>query len=496
MGGERKTPDKLSREQIVTLYKVGPEAVVSLVQYLQNTVGVLQDNNQMLQQNLEQVHQRLRAVEEQLKKNSRNSHKTPSSDGLKKIPKVRKPSGKKPGGQKGHKGTTLQMVEHPDIIEVHKVERCRRCGQSLKGKEILGYDRRQVFDLPPIKVEVTEHQAEIKECGHCGTFTTAEFPEEVSHKVQYGPGLKATAAYIKSYGLLSYERAAELFGDLFGVPLSGGTLVNIDREIGERLEEVNERIKEQILESPIVHFDETGMRIEGKLHWLHVAGTEEATYYMPHGKRGIQAIDAIGILPGFEGVAVHDGWSSYFNYGCDHALCNAHHLRELIFVHEQDEQSWAKQMIEFLLEVKEKKEKSKGQRFSVQRIQEFERRYREIVAMGMAANPPPVETGKKKRGRKKKSKAANLLDRLHQHEKAVLAFMYDFSVPFNNNAGERDIRMMKVQQKISGTFRSFGGALSFCRIRSYISTVKKQGLNVMSALQDIFSGKELLPRLC
>jgi transposase len=496
MGGERTTPDKLSREQIVSLYKAGPEAVVSLVQYLQDTVGVLQDNNQILQQNLEQVHQRLRAVEEQLKKNSRNSHKPPSSDGLKKIPKVRKPSGKKPGGQKGHKGTTLQMVENPDIIEVHKVERCGRCGQSLKAEKVLGYDRRQVFDLPPIKVEVTEHQAEIKECGHCGTLTTAKFPEEVTYKVQYGPGLKATAAYIKSYGLLSYERAAELFEDLFGVPLSGGTLVHIDREIGERLEEVNERIKDQILDSPIVHFDETGMRIEGKLHWLHVAGTEEATYYMPHGKRGSQAIDAIGILPRFKGIAVHDGWSSYFNYGCDHALCNAHHLRELTFVHEQDGQPWAKQMIEFLLEVKEKKEKSKGQRFSVRRIQEFERRYREIVAMGMAANPPPVEAGKKKRGRKKKSKAANLLDRLRQHEKAVLAFMYDFSVPFHNNLGERDIRMMKVQQKISGTFRSFEGALSFCRIRSYISTVKKQGLNVMSALQDIFSGKQLLPQLC
>jgi transposase len=496
MGGERKTPDKLSREQIVTLYKAGPEAVVSLVQYLQDTVGVLQNNIQILQQNLEQVHQRLRAVEEQLKKNSRNSHKPPSSDGLKKIPKVRKPSGKKPGGQKGHKGTTLQMVENPDIIEVHKVERCGRCGQSLKAEKVLGYDRRQVFDLPPIQVEVTEHQAEIKECGRCGTFTTAEFPEQVTHKVQYGAGLKATAAYIKSYGLLSYERAAELFEDLFGVPLSGGTLVHIDREIGERLEEVNDRIKEQILYSPIVHFDETGMRIEGKLHWLHVAGTEEATYYVPHGKRGSQAIDAIGILPSFEGIAVHDGWNSYFNYGCDHALCNAHHLRELTFVYEQEGQPWAKQMIEFLLEVKEKKEKSKGQRFSVRRIQEFERRYRDIVAMGMAANPPPAEEGKKKRGRKKKSKAANLLDRLRQHEKAVLAFMYAFSVPFHNNLGERDIRMMKVQQKISGTFRSFEGALSFCRIRSYISTVKKQGLNVMSALQDVFSGKRLLPQLC
>jgi len=502
MGGGSKKKDFLhvTKEQILTLYKAGPDAVLSFIFHIRdlfNSLRVQIETQQEIidkqQRQLEGQEKRIQQLEAFINKNSRNSHKPPSSDGLKKIPKVRKPSGKKPGGQKGHKGTTLQMVENPDIIEVHKVKHCRHCGQSLKGKEILGYDRRQVFDLPPIKVEVTEHQAEIKECERCRTRTTAEFPEEVTHKVQYGPGLKATAAYIKSYGLLSYERAAELFEDLFGVPLSSATLVNIDREIGERLEEVNERIKDQILDSPIVHFDETGMRIEGKLHWLHVAGTEEATYYIPHGKRGSQAIDAMGILPSFAGKAVHDGWSSYFNYGCGHALCNAHHLRELTFVHEQDLQPWAKQMIEFLLEVKEAREKSRRQRFSARRIQEFERRYREIVVMGMAANPPPAEEGKKKRGRKKKSKAANLLERLHQHEKAVLAFMYDFSVPFNNNLGERDIRMMKVQQKISGTFRSFEGALSFCRIRSYISTVKKQGLNVMSALQDIFSGKQLLP---
>ena len=505
MGGGSKKKDilNITREQILTLYKAGPDAVLSFIFHIRdlfNSLRVQIETQQEVidkqQRQLERQEKRIQQLEAFINKNSRNSHKPPSSDGLKKIPKVRKPSGKKPGGQKGHKGTTLQMIENPDIIEVHKVERCGRCGQSLKGKKVLSYDRRQVFDLPPIKVEVTEHQAEIKECGRCGTLSTAEFPEGVTHKTQYGPGLKATAAYIKGYGLLSYERAAELFEDLFGVPLSSGTLVNIEREIGERLEEVNERIKDQILDSPVVHFDETGMRIEGKLHWLHVAGTEEATYYMPHGKRGSQAIDAIGILPSFEGIAVHDGWSSYFNYGCDHALCNAHHLRELTFVYEQEGQPWAKQMIEFLLEVKEKKEKSTGQRFSAKRIQEFERRYRDIVAMGMAANPPPVEEGKKKRGRKKKSKAANLLDRLRHHEKAVLAFMYDFSVPFHNNLGERDIRMMKVQQKISGTFRSSEGALSFCRIRSYISTVKKQGLNVMAALQDIFSATQLLPELC
>jgi len=488
MGGDSSKLKMLTREQILTLYKAGPEAVISLVEYLQDSV-------RFLKQDIEQLKQRLRDVEEQLKKDSHNSSKPPSSDGFKKIPKVRKPSGKKPGGQKGHEGKTLRMVDEPDKVEVHEVECCEHCGKSLKKKKAIEYDRRQVFDLPPIKVEVTEHRAEIKECDRCGKLTAAEFPEGITHKVQYGSRLKANAAYIKSYALLSYDRAAELFEDLFGVPLSAGTLVKVDREVAGRLEEVNERIKESIISSPIVHFDETGMRIEAKLHWLHVAGTEALTYYMPHAKRGGDAIDAIGILPSFQGKAVHDGWKSYFNYVCSHALCNAHHLRELIFIYEQYGQPWAKEMMEFLLEVKEKRERSKGKRFYSKTIQEFEKRYRDIVAMGLAANPPPEEQPKK-RGRKKKSKAANLLERLQQHEKAVLAYMYDFSVPFDNNLGERDIRMMKVQQKISGTFRSFEGAISFCKIRSYISTVKKQGMNVMSALQEIFSDRQLLPQLC
>ena len=425
MGGGTSQFKTLTREQMVTLYKAGPEAVVSLVEFLQ-------DNIKFLKIDVEQLKQRLREVEEQLKEDSHNSSKPPSSDGLKKIPKLRKPSGKKPGGQKGHEGKTLQMVDNPDKVKIHTVERCGHCQKSLKDKEPIGYDRRQVFDVPPIKVEVTEHRAEIKECDDCGKLTAAEFPGDITHKVQYGCRLKVNAAYIKNYALLSYERAAELFEDLFGVPLSAGTLVRVDRETADRLEEVDERIKDNLIRSsPIVHFDETGMRIEGKLHWLHVAGTETLTYYMPHDKRGGIAFDAVGILPRFEGRAVHDGWKSYFNYRCDHVLCNAHHLRELTFIDEQYGQPWAKKMIDFLLEVKEKRERSRGNRFSSKRLREFEERYRDIIAMGLAANPPPPEQPKK-RGRKKKSKPLNLLERLQEYERATLAFMYDFTVPFNN----------------------------------------------------------------
>ena len=480
--GNKKT-QQLTREQIIDLYKAGPEAVLSLVEYLQDSV--------------QQLSIRVRELELQVNQNSRNSNQPPSTDGLKKMAaQKRKSSGKKPGGQKGHEGKTLKMAANPDKVKIHEVECCEGCGCSLKDKRPIDYDRRQVFDIPPIAVEVTEHQAEIKECDQCGTVSTAAFPEGVTHKVQYGDSLKAHALYLKNYCLLPYDRAAELFEDFFGIPISPGTLVTINSDGGNRLKEVTERIKELIRNSAVAHFDETGMRIGGKRHWLHVASTEGLTYYLPHKSRGGIAIDEMGILAFFQGTAVHDGFKSYFNYSCDHGLCNAHHLRELTCVYEDFDQQWANEMIAFLLEVKERKEKSKAKSFAGKTIRGFEDRYREILKMGLEANPPPADPpGKKKRGRKKKSKPLNLLERLQKHEKATLAFMHNFSVPFDNNQAERDARMLKVQQKISGTFRCFDGALSFCAIRGYISTTKKQGLNVISALQEIYSGRPLLPQI-
>lgn len=508
----RKKILDIKKEQALELYEAGPEAVVSFIMHIQdllNNLGLKVESQQkVIEQQERQIQEQGKRIREQesriqgleaiIKKDSHNSSKPPSSDGYTKRPLKQKrvKSGKRPGGQKGHEGKTLQMVSHPDKVMVHKVGICGNCGRSLETGKVIEYDRRQVFEIPAIKVEVTEHRAEIKACDRCGEVSAAIFPEGVSTKAQYGDRLKAYAVYIKNYGLLSYERAAELFEDLFSVPLSSGTLVNIDRSCSERLEEACGDIKEGIIASPIAHFDETGMRIEGKLHWLHVSSTDELTYYEPHKKRGSEAIEEIGILPKFGGKSVHDGWSSYFKYVCDHVLCNAHHIRELTFILEQYGQEWAQEMTDFLLEVKEKKEKTKREGFDRQTIKGYEERYRRIIAAGMLANPPPVEKEtKKKRGRKKKSDALNLLDRLNRYEKATLAFMYDFAVPFDNNLAERDIRMMKVQQKISGTFRSFEGALSFCRIRSYISTIKKRGMNVISALQDVFADKALLPEI-
>jgi transposase len=500
----RKNIFSIQREQILELYKAGPDAVVSFITQFQDLVNNLgqkvEEQQRLIEQQAGQIQKQEKRIEELeaiIKKDSHNSNKPPSSDGYRKRSlEQKKRSGRRPGGQRGHEGNTLRMVSNPDKVRVHKVTICGKCGRSLRRKKVIEYDRRQVFEIPPIKVEVTEHRVEIKACDRCGEVSAAAFPKDVTHKAQYGNRLKAYAVYIKNYGLLSYERAAELFEDLFSVPLSLGTLVNIDRNCADRLEEVVGSIKENIVASPIVHFDETGMRIEGKLHWLHVSSTDELTYYMPHKKRGNKATDEIGILPHFRGKAVHDGWSSYFKYLCDHVLCNAHHIRELTFIYEHYGQKWAKSMIDFLLEVKEKREKIKRRGFDPETIKEKENRYRKIIAAGMRANPPPVDDGrKKKRGRKKKSDVLNLLERLKRYEKATLAFMYDFTVPFDNNLGERDIRMMKVQQKISGTFRSFEGALSFCKIRSYISTIKKRNMNVISAIQDVFADEVLLPEI-
>jgi transposase len=500
----RKKILDISREQVLELYAAGPDAVVAFIEHIQNLINGLGEKIEAQQKIIERQEERIKAQEERiqelegiLKKDSHSSSKPPSSDGYAKRGVVqRKRSGKSPGGQKGHEGNTLRMVEKPDKVVVHRVKRCRRCGRLLRKKGVLGYERRQVFEIPPLKVEVTEHRAEIKACEGCGEVSTADFPKSITHKAQYGARLKAYAVYIKNYGLLSYGRAAELFEDLFCVPLSEGTLVRIDRGCAERLEEVEQRIKKNILDSPVVHFDETGMRVEGKLQWLHVSSTKELTYYAAHEKRGKNATDEISLLPQYRGRAVHDGWKSYFTYGCEHALCNAHHIRELRFIFEQYEQTWAQEMKELLLEIKERRDKTKRGRFGPETIQRYEKGYRRIVAAGIRANPPPAHhPGESRRGRKKKSDALNLLERLKQYERETLAFMYDFSVPFDNNQGERDIRMMKVQQKISGTFRSTEGARTFCRIRGYISTVKKQRMNVISAIHDAFSEKALLPQI-
>jgi transposase len=314
----------------------------------------------------------------------------------------------------------------------------------------------------------------------------------VTAPVQYGNGVKAMASYLHTYQLLPLSRACEFVSDLFGCSLSEGTLTHALAELSERVEEPTQDIKAKLEVAPVAHFDETGLSIEGKRKWLHVTSTDFLTYYEAHDKRGSEATDAIGILPNFSGIAVHDHWKPYFGYSCKHALCNAHHLRELIFVAEEFGQAWAKAMQDCLLDIKcaVDKKRENAKRLTDEEIRTFEERYQQILLQGYAENPlASRQDGEKpKRGRPKKTKPRNLLERLDNFRKETLAFMYDFSVPFANNQAERDIRMAKVKQKISGTFRSWEGARAFARIRSYISTARKQGQTAFQAIHRAFSG--------
>ena len=462
----------------------------------------LREENTCLRAQVESLQIRVRELESRLNKDSHNSSKPPSSDGLKKPPRnksLRSPSGRSVGGQPGHQGKTLKMSGNPDRMVVHPVIKCTGCGKSLEGVLPKKLERRQVFDIPAIKMEVTEHRGEIKVCPCCGNENRAQFPADVPASLQYGVGVKSLATVLMNYQIIPYERLCEFFSDLFGHPVSSGTLNNIAGECYEVLEDYENAAKEKLRESPVVGFDETGMRVEAKLNWLHSASTGELTYYHVHPKRGAEGMKSAGILPGFTGDAVHDHWSPYFSFACGHALCNAHHLRELTGVIENDTSKWAVEMRRLLLEIKSSVDVAKEsgkEKLDSDLIRSFEERYEKILNEGYKEYPSIElsEGGKSgKRGKKKKPPSLNLLDRLWYRMKETLAFMYDFRVPFDNNQSERDIRMVKVKQKISGTFRSAEGAKRFCRIRGYISTVKKHGIDVLKSIRDAFLGKPFMP---
>jgi transposase len=453
---------------------------------------VVRDTIRRLEQRIEsldKLEERVARLEARNKKDSHNSSKPPSSDGFKRIPRtnsLRGKSGKKAGGQIGHEGMTLEMTDTPDRIETHPAIACRCCGKSLSAVKSRIYERRQVFDIPEIPIKVTEHRAETKECPHCHTITTGAFPERVTQRVQYGLRVQSMAVYFMNYQHLPYERTEEAFRDLFGIDLSHGTIATMNKRCALRLEDAIEWIRNRLIGKRVVHFDETGIRVAKKLRWLHLAGANDATLYTCSDKRGTDGMDAAGILPMYRGTAIHDGWKAYWKYLCSHGLCNAHHLRELIFIAEQYRQKWASRMKRLLLEIKEMVDKCKEQTLSAKTIQRFEREYARIIEEGLRINPRRRKRCGT-RGKIAQGAARNLLERLSDYKTEVLGFMYDFNIPFDNNFGERDIRMMKVHEKISGCFRSIQGAEIFCDIRSYISTVKKQGKNVMGALEHAFS---------
>jgi len=440
----------------------------------------------------------IQQLQDQIAKNSNNSSKPPSSDGLKK-PKTRslRQKGERPlGGQPGHKGNTLKMVAEPDHVEPHLALNCPHCQTDLREIGAVGHEKRQVFDVPPIRLEVTEHQAEIKQCPGCGQPVKGEFPTGVTQPTQYGPRLKAQASYLNSYHFIPLARTEELLTDFYGQAPSEAVVIQANDLLAEQVKPSLASIREQLINAPVAHFDESGLRIEHKLQWLHVASTPELTLYHAHEKRGQKGMAAGGILPEFGGKAVHDHFSSYLQFdNSQHCFCNAHHLRELQFVAEQYQQLWATELTQLLLDIKAEVAATPEPVTSlpVDRLTYYETEYDKLMTKGLAANPPPDDPPPKKRGRPKQTPPKNLLDRLLKHKSGVLAFMYDFTVPFDNNLAERDVRMVKVKQKVSGAFRTQNGANSFCALRSYISTARKQGQNVIGALHQAFLGDPFIP---
>ena len=442
---------------------------------------------------------RITGLEDRLAKTSLNSSKPPSSDGLNKPqPKsLRQRSGKKSGGQPGHEGHRLEPVDDPKFIEVYPVQECYECHADLTAVAVHQVEKRQVFDLPIVKLEVTEHQGEVKVCPVCGKVMRADFPADVSQPTQYGARFRAQMVFFNSYHFIPLERTAEMMGELYGQPISDGTVVIATQEVAERVAPINERIRIYLVATTTpVHLDETGARVKSKLAWLHTASTPQATYYKYHAKRGSEAIDAIDILPERTGWSIHDAFQSYLTYtNAKHGLCNAHLVRELVFLKENHQQEWAGDLLDLLLSMKKATDIAKAdghEALSLFQLTAFEQAYGWIVEAGVEAHPPPVRQPNQK-GRVKQSLERNLLDRLINHKDKVLAFIHDLKVPFDNNLAERDIRMVKVQQKVSGSFRSTNGANIFCQIRGYISTARKNGQGILDVLYQAFRGKPYAP---
>jgi transposase len=472
------------------------------VQQLREEVKRLTQENQELRERLTAAEATIKQLVELLKQNSHNSNWPSSRDiSRRKTKSLRSKSERKPGGQAGHEGHTLEFSLEPDVIESHRPTECEHCqmplNEELAANEV---SKRQVLDLPPLRYITTEHQVETVLCPSCGEATSGQFPAGVTNPVQYGSQVKRMAVYLHTEQYIPYERERQMMADLFEVPISTGSLQNFVETAAATVEPATEAIKAAVIEAEVGHADETGFYINGKRSWLHTVSTEELTYYEPHSNRGRKATDEIGILPQFTGTLLHDAWSAYFQYQLLlHALCNAHHLRDLTAIVENDQQQWAALMIACLLTAKQLvAEASQAGETDLQPdyLERIHQIYDAIIWLGLEENPLPiVHSPPGKRGRRKKTKARNLVERFEQHKAAILRFIHDFKVPFDNNLAERDIRMMKVQQKISGCFRSWDGARQFCRLRSYISTIRKQGLNVWEALGSLFEGDVLMPQL-
>jgi transposase len=417
-----------------------------------------------------------KALVNQLGLNSSNSSIPPSQDPHRKKRKKVKGKRRKPGGQKGHKGSCLRQTETPDETVELTIDR-----KSLpKGKyKHGGFESRQVFDAE-FTVHVTEYRAEILK-NERGDQFVAEFPDGVTESAQYGNSVKAHSVYLSQFQMIPLQRVTDYFINQLGLTLSKGSVANFNEAAAKKLNWFESWAKRELIRSPVINGDETGINVDGKGHWLHCLSGNRVTLFHVDTKRGQEAMERMGILPYFRGVLVHDHWKPYFTYeGCDHSLCNAHHLRELERAYEQDGQIWAKEMAELLEEINDAV-CAAGGKLGKKEAKRFRTEYRRILKKAQRECPDS--------GRRAQSKSRNLLVRLKKFEKEVLRFMSDRKTPFTNNQGERDIRMTKVQQKISGCFRSLAGAKNFALIRSYLLTCQKNGIDPSAALDMLFEGR-------
>jgi len=451
-------------------------------------------------QSLQKENKQLKEI---INKDSSNSSKPPSTNNGFKDPEksdsesTPKKKKKPRGGQEKSKGTNLKKVKKPDYIEILEVNSCKNCNHNLEDIDSKLISSKQVFDIPPLNIEVTEYQLHSKTCSCCGSVNKPEYPSNLKSYVQYGDNLKILVAYLNTYQMLPYDRISEFLEDFISHKISNGTIYNMLNSVYKQLEPFENDAKNLLLKSKVIHVDETGTRVKNKLHWTHVVSSSLVTYYMIHQKRGKEAIDEMAILPTYEGIAAHDHWKPYYNYNCTHSFCNAHHLRELIGIVENEDVRWATDMHSlltnmnnYIYKLKEngKTSPSKG------KIQQFYQQYDNICQSAIKFYPPPDKPPKNKR-KPKQCKGKNLLDRLITYKDETLLFFTNLLVPFTNNLAERDLRMIKVKEKISGCFASYKGAEIFNRIRGYISTVKKNNRSVLDEMKNALVGKYYMPSL-
>lgn len=420
----------------------------------------------------------IKKLEDKLAVTSTNSSKPPSKDDFKptKARSLREKSGKKPGGQLGHKGSKSRLIDNPDEIIPYTITACPGCGSNLSGVSPDGFIRKQVEDIPPLKTIVTEHKIEIKTCPCCAIqWQAAGCPEDIKHEFQYGPRVKAISVYLSSFQFIPAFRTKQLL-KVFGVNLSTGTLDNFRKSAARQLPEFLETLRFSIVGYLCGFFDETGMKVKGVGHWVHVAATKLFNLFLIHPKRGREAHDEMDVLAWFKGILHRDDYHSYHNYPqATHSLCVAHLLRDLIYAIDRDKQGeWADPFVKLLLQIKQHKEESANGVVDSRWQGRHRKKYRELIAIGLKKNPPAVKEDGSTRGRTAQTKTVNLLLRLRDKEDEVLRFMTHALAKFDNNQAERDLRMNKVRQKVSGGFRSLVAAQEFMNIRSFVATAIKQ----------------------